>query len=162
MSVGKFRALGSAIALAAAAAVLGGCGSDGGDAAGGSLPADTAEELAAMSDGIADALEAGDTCDAAHRADELQTAVSEADIPDDLRDEVEAGADQLVNGVNCESDEDRTTTKDEGGEGDEDENGGSGDEESGDSGSSDEGSSPPGQSEEFVPPGQQGKIKGGI
>jgi hypothetical protein len=165
MKAGKGNLLALTVALGSGAIVLGGCGSDdGGGAAGGSLSADTAEELAAMSDGIADSLEAGDTCDAAHKADELQTAVSEADIPDDLRSEVEAGADQLVNEVNCEEAEEPTTTEKRDDEEGDDE--GEGKEESSGEGSGNEGSGegsggPPGQGED-VPPGQQGRIKGGI
>ena len=169
MVAGKGNVLGLAIALAGGAALLAGCG--GGDdeaAASGSLPAKTAEELAGMSDGIGDALEAGDTCEAAHQADELKSAVSEADIPEDLRAEVEAGADQLVNQVNCddqeEEGEDEKTTTEEREHGKEDEE--SSEEESLDEGSGEKetesGGGPPGQSDDFVPPGQQGKIKGGI
>lgn len=158
--VGKLKALGLVIPLVAAATAFGGCGSDGEDtaAAGGGLPSGTADELAGMSDEIAAALEEGDVCGAAARADDLRAAVSEAEIPAELRPEVEAGADQLVDEVNCDAREDTTTE-------DEDEEKNKGDEEKDkegeeeDSGSSD----PPGQDSGFVPPGQakKGKIKGG-
>jgi hypothetical protein len=160
LEVGKLKVLGLAIALVAATATLGGCGSDGedtADAAGG-IPSGTADRLAEMSDEIAAAIEAGDVCGAAARADDLRAAVSEAEIPDELRSEVEAGADQLVNGVNCDSGEDTTTE-------DEDEEKEKGDEEKDKEGEEDSDSSdPPGQDSGFVPPGQakKGKIKGGI
>ncbi len=164
--VGKLKVLGLAIPLVAATAALGGCRSDGEDtAAAAGISSETADRLAEMSDEIAAALEAGDVCGAAERADDLRAAVSEADIPTELRPEVEAGADQLVNVVNCDSEQDTTTTEDEGDEEkkekdkDKDKEQGEGE---GNSGSSGEGESsgPPGQESDFVPPGHA-KIKGG-
>jgi hypothetical protein len=66
-----------------------------------SLPAPTADRLAARSERIADQLDSGDLCGAAHSADELDGAVAEADIPSELRSELEAATEQLVNSVNC-------------------------------------------------------------
>jgi hypothetical protein len=162
--VGKLKALGLVIPLVAAVTAFGGCGSDGEDtaAAGGGLPSGTADELAGMSDEIAAALEEGDVCGAAARADDLRAAVSEAEIPAELRPEVEAGADQLVNVVNCESEQDTTTTEeDEGDEEKQDEEHGEGEGSSGSGGEGPDSSGPPGQEEDSVPPGQA-KIKGGI
>jgi hypothetical protein len=159
LEVGKLKALGLAIALVAAMGTLGGCGSDGEESASGGIPSGTADRLAEMSDEIAAALEAGDVCGAAARADDLRAAVSEAEISAELRSEVEAGADQLVNGVNCDSEPEATTTEEEDGKHERDEER---EEEDGDSGSSGEGpdsSGPPGQDQDFAPPG---KIKGGI
>jgi hypothetical protein len=66
-----------------------------------SLPAPTADRLAARSERIADQLDSGDLCGAAHSADELDGAVEEADVPSELRSELEAATEQLVNSVNC-------------------------------------------------------------
>jgi hypothetical protein len=66
-----------------------------------SLPAPTADRLAARSERIADQLDSGDLCGAAHSADELDGAVAEADVPSELRSELEAATEQLVNSVNC-------------------------------------------------------------
>jgi hypothetical protein len=162
VEVGKLKALGLAIPLVTVVAALGGCGSDGEEtaAAAGGIPSGTADRLAEMSDEIAAALEAGDVCGAAQKADDLQAAVSEAEIPAELRPEVEAGAAQLVNVVNCDSEQDTTTKEDESDEDKQDEEEG---EEEGNSGSSEgsDSSGPPGQDPDFVPPGQA-KIKGGI
>jgi hypothetical protein len=66
-----------------------------------SLPAATADRLAAQSEQIAEHLDAGDVCGAAHSADELDGAVAEAEVPTELRAELEAATEQLVNTVNC-------------------------------------------------------------
>lgn len=159
--VGKSKALGLALALVIATAGLAACGSDDeGAAAAEGISPDTADELARLSDEVAAELEAGDTCSAAARADDLYAAVSEARLPSEVRAEAEAGAEQLVNEVNCEP-EPETTTEEDGEEHKEDKEEEEGKEEEG-SGESGPGSSgPPGQEEDFVPPGQA-KIKGGI
>jgi hypothetical protein len=111
MSTGNPRAMALAVALALAAVpVLGACGSsdDSGEA---SLSSATAEELASQSEQIAAELDAGDTCAAAHRADDLDAAVAEADIPEELRTEVEDATQQLVDQVNCEPPPEETTTE---------------------------------------------------
>jgi hypothetical protein len=110
MLTGNSRARALAVTLALAAVpVLGACGSsdDSGDV---SLSSATAEELAAQSEQIAEELDAGDDCAAAHRADDLDAAVAEADIPDELRTEVEGATQQLVDQVNCEPPPEETTT----------------------------------------------------
>ncbi len=65
------------------------------------LPAATAERLAGKSERIADQLDSGDICGAAHSADELDGAVAESEVPAELRSELEAATEQLVNSVNC-------------------------------------------------------------
>jgi hypothetical protein len=109
MSMGnqKARALVATLALATVP-VLAACGSsdDSGEA---SLSSTTAEELASQSEQIAEELEAGDDCAAAHSADDLDAAVAEAEIPEELRTEVEGATQQLVDQVNCEQPEDTTT-----------------------------------------------------
>jgi hypothetical protein len=66
-----------------------------------SLPAPTANRLAVRSERIADQLDSGDVCGAAHSADELDGAVASADVPAEIRTELEAATEQLVNTVNC-------------------------------------------------------------
>jgi hypothetical protein len=46
-------------------------------------------------------LDAGDTCHAAHAADELHSAVENADMPTSMRPQVDAVAGRLVDEVNC-------------------------------------------------------------
>jgi RNA processing factor Prp31 len=64
-----------------------------------------AEELAARSDAVADALDAGDVCTAAVRADELQdatvTAINNGQVPQEFQEDLQARANELVNTVNC-------------------------------------------------------------
>jgi hypothetical protein len=61
------------------------------------------------SDGIAEALDAGDECEAARRADELKHAVDDAiargDVPAPLQGELVRVATDLQNEVNCEHEE---------------------------------------------------------
>jgi hypothetical protein len=70
-----------------------------------SLPSALASDLAATSDSIADALDAGDVCGAAAIADELKNAVDAAvasgQVPPELQRELEDAALELQNGVNC-------------------------------------------------------------
>lgn len=128
-------------ALIVLGAILGGCGSDEGgeDAEAPVLPGATAERLAAQSDEIADTLERGDVCGAADQADALSLAISEEEIPEDLRPEVEAATEQLVNQVNCpEPVEGKKEDKDEEKE-EKDEEEGRGEEERGPQGEGDGG-----------------------
>ena len=60
-----------------------------------------ADPLVKLSDRIASDLDAGDTCNAAHAADDLQAAVADSDLPANLRPGVDAVAVDLVNQVNC-------------------------------------------------------------
>jgi hypothetical protein len=104
MWTGNLRAVGPAILLALAAFGLGACGSGAGDGTTVQRPAvsaATADRLAKLSDRIATDLDAGDTCHAAHAADDLRAAVEESDLPDTLRPAVDATAGRLVDQVNC-------------------------------------------------------------
>jgi hypothetical protein len=69
------------------------------------IDADVADRLAAASDAIADALDAGDVCTAAVRADELNAQVIEAvnagAIPPAFQEPLTARTNELVNEVNC-------------------------------------------------------------
>jgi hypothetical protein len=69
------------------------------------LPQALASDLADRSDAVADALDAGDECKAAHLADELKNAVEAAlasgDVPTEFEAELERNATDLQNDVNC-------------------------------------------------------------
>jgi len=87
---------------------LAGCGGGGGDAApppGPALERATADQLAATSDAIADALDNGDVCGAAGLADQLNDQVIEAinagRVPQAFQEDLQARANELVNTVNC-------------------------------------------------------------
>jgi hypothetical protein len=104
MSMGKMRAAGLAVLLALAALALGSCGSDGGGttvAQPPPIPVETAANLAKLSDRVASDLDDGDTCHAAHAADDLSAAVEEADLPASMRSDVDEVAGRLVDEVNC-------------------------------------------------------------
>ena len=111
-----------------AAAALAGCGGDETASpttteARPTIPAATADALAAKSEEIADALDAGDVCLAAFRADELldatQAAIQAGQIPPEFQEELTGTANALVNEVNCpqpaetETEEESETTEDE-------------------------------------------------
>jgi hypothetical protein len=103
MRTGNLKAVGLAISVAVAALALIGCGSGGGGPTTQqpALSAPTANRLAMLSDRVASDLDAGDTCHAAHAADDLQAAVQQADLPASLRSGVDAVAGRLVDEVNC-------------------------------------------------------------
>jgi hypothetical protein len=104
MFTGNLRAVGLAILLALVALGLGACGSGGSAATAVQPPAvsaATADRLAKLSDRIATDLGAGDTCHAAHAADDLRAAVEASDLPATLRPGVDAAAGRLVDQVNC-------------------------------------------------------------
>jgi hypothetical protein len=94
-------------AAAAAALLLGGCGSDGGNHAAPppSLPRPVATALAARSDALAAALEAGDSCRAAGLAAQLQRdtigAINSHRVPGALQEPLSAGVNDLVSRVQC-------------------------------------------------------------
>ena len=92
-----------AIALALAAVGLLGCGSgqSGPLTTTTALSRTTASHLAKLSDQVASDLDAGDTCTAAHAADDLASAVQDAQLPDSIRTGVSAAAGRLVDQVNC-------------------------------------------------------------
>ena len=157
MSMGNLKATGAAVALALTALVLGSCGTDGGGDTTVAKPppvsAETAAHLAKLSDRVATDLDSGDTCHAAHAADDLRSAVEDADLPQTMRPGVDEVAGNLVDSVNCpppppppEPEKDKKK-KDEGG-----------DEHPSDEHPSDE---HPGHSDHggFVPPGHA-KLKG--
>jgi hypothetical protein len=97
----------SVILLAGAALALSACGSggSGGDDTTTVQPppvsAATAAHLAKLSDRVASDLDAGDTCHAAHAADDLRAAVQESDLSQTLRPGVDEVAGTLVDEVNC-------------------------------------------------------------
>ena len=70
------------------------------------LPRSVADNLAAKSDEIADALDRGDQCGAAHRADELkdevEAAIADGGVPAAYQGELERTATELQNNVNCD------------------------------------------------------------
>jgi hypothetical protein len=104
MRTGNLKAAGLAMLLALAALGLGACGSGGTDSTVAQRPpvsAATADRLAKLSDRIASDLDAGDTCHAAHAADDLRAAVEDSDLPNTLRPDVDATAGRLVDQVNC-------------------------------------------------------------
>jgi hypothetical protein len=90
------------------AVVLAACGGEGSNATAESpsLPRAVANDLAGRSDQIADALDGGDVCGAAHLADELKDAVDAAiaggQVPSAFQAELERTATDLQNQVNCE------------------------------------------------------------
>jgi len=105
MRKGNLRAAGFAIALAMAAFGLLGCGSGSGGAdpttTGPPVSAATAGHLAKLSDRIATDLDGGDTCSAAHAADDLAAAVQDAHLSTSLRSGVDGVTSRLVDEVNC-------------------------------------------------------------
>ena len=62
---------------------------------------DTAGHLAKLSDRVASELDSGDTCHAAHTADDLRAAVENADIPASMQAGVDEVTGRLVDEVNC-------------------------------------------------------------
>jgi hypothetical protein len=159
MWTGTRKAVGLAIALGLAALAIVGCGSSADETTTTppqpALSAETADHLAKLSNRIADDLDAGDTCSAAYAADNLKSAVEDADLSASLRPGVESVATDLVNEVNCPppppppEPEKKPKKKDEE-HGNGDEQGKGGDEHT-----------PPGHAKHggFVPPGHA-KLKG--
>jgi hypothetical protein len=82
------------------------------------LPRAVADDLAARSDAIADALDANDVCTAAVRADELQAAtiaaINEGKVPEPFQENLQARANELVNTINCPPPPTTTEEDDEG------------------------------------------------
>jgi hypothetical protein len=79
-----------------------------------------ADRLAAQSEAIAEALDAGDVCTAAVRADELQDetlrAINAGQVPPAFQEDLTSRVNELVNTVNCvrtDDDEDEEDKKDE-------------------------------------------------
>jgi len=97
------------LVLAGLALAAGACGSGGGEQQEAppspALAAPVAERLAGKSDEIATALDAGDVCTAAVRADELQeetvSAINAGEVPPAFQESLSARVNELVNEVNC-------------------------------------------------------------
>jgi hypothetical protein len=96
-----------AIAFAALALVLAlaGCGGASGEPESSAIPRSVASRLAAQSESIAAAWQAGDQCGAAQQADDLKHAADEAiaagEIPVAYKDDLEAAVVNLQNTANC-------------------------------------------------------------
>lgn len=91
--------------MLAAVLTLAACGGDEAGPTEPGLPPTVAENLAAQSEGIADKLDAGETCAAARQADalkdEAQAAIDGGQVPAALQGELMSNIDELVNTVNC-------------------------------------------------------------
>jgi hypothetical protein len=93
--------------LASLALVLAltGCGGGTPQTESSAIPRSAANKLAAQSESIAAAWEAGDACGAAQQADDLRHAVEDAvaagEIPAAYQDELEAAVENLQNTANC-------------------------------------------------------------
>jgi hypothetical protein len=103
MRAGNLKVMGLAISAVLATLCLAACGSDpaGPTTTRAALSAATAGHLAKLSDRVASDLGDGNTCDAAHAADDLQSAVEDATLPDSIRSGVDEVAGRLVDEVNC-------------------------------------------------------------
>ena len=104
MRMGIRKIAGLAMLLGLSALVLTACGSGDDTTTTTARPVvspATADHLAKLSDRIASDLDAGDTCHAAHAADDLHAAVEDSDLPANVRPGVDAVAGDLVNQVNC-------------------------------------------------------------
>jgi len=96
----------AALALVLALAGCGGATSTQTESSG--IPRSVADDLAAQSESIAAAWDAGDTCGAAQQADDLKHAADEAiasgQIPAAYQDGLESAVVNLQNTANCVSD----------------------------------------------------------
>ena len=90
------------LALLALVSAAAGCGGSGETSA---IPSSVAAGLAAKSESIAAAIDAGDECGAAKQADDLRHATDEAiangSIPVDYQRDLQAAVANLQNTVNC-------------------------------------------------------------
>lgn len=94
----------TALAFGIATLLIGACGSGGEETTVVQPPPiapDTGGHLAKLSDRVASDLDAGDTCHAAHAADDLSAAVEDANLPASMSADVEAVTGRLVDEVNC-------------------------------------------------------------
>ena len=101
----------AAIASLALVLALAGCGgATPTQTESGAIPQSVADRLAAQSESIAAAWEAGDTCGAAKQADDLKHAADDAiaagDIPAAYQDDLEAAVVNLQNTANCTEEKD--------------------------------------------------------
>lgn len=99
------------------AALLAGCGAAEREA----IPAPTADALAAQSEAVAEALAAGDPCEADRLADELVADAEAATLPEDYRARLLVSARSLAATIECpppppveENDEDEGNGKGKG------------------------------------------------
>jgi hypothetical protein len=100
----RMKAAATTLGAGLAALAIGACGSDGGDttvAQPPPIPPETAGHLAKLSDRVASDLDSGDTCHAAHAADDLRAAVEDANLPVSMSTDVATVAGRLVDEVNC-------------------------------------------------------------
>jgi hypothetical protein len=103
------RPLAAGLAALACAATLAGCGGGDGDGERRSeprkIPSAAAGELADRSEAVADKIDAGDVCAAAHEADALEDRVeqliAEGKVPQRYHEELRAEAVWLRDNVNC-------------------------------------------------------------
>ncbi len=97
-----------AIVAVATSLALTGCGGDSGAdrTQAPVLPAAVGDDLAEHAAAVAQRLEAGDTCGAAHEADRLnetlRRAIADGHVADELRAKIQPPVQRLVNEVNCE------------------------------------------------------------
>ena len=109
-----------ALASLAVALALTGCGGSATTQNDAAIPRSVADRLAAQSESIAAAWEAGDTCGAAQQADELKhtadDAIASGDVPAAYQDDLEAAVVNLQNTANCtdEGDQDAGPGNDHG------------------------------------------------
>ena len=105
------------LALLALVLALAGCGGTTPQTASSAIPRVAADKLAAQSESIAAAWEAGDTCGAARQADDLRHAADDAiaagDIPAAYQEELESAVVNLQNTANCTEEEDHGKGKGE-------------------------------------------------
>jgi len=103
MRAGNRKVMGLGIVLVLSAVFVAACGSGSETSTTQPPPlsAATAAHLAKLSERVATDLDDGDTCHAAHAADDLNSAVQDADLSASLRPGVEEVTGQLVDEVNC-------------------------------------------------------------
>jgi hypothetical protein len=100
----RWKAAATTLAFGIATLLIGACGSGGEGTTVVQPPPiapDTAGHLARLSDRVASELDDGDTCHAAHTADDLSAAVEDANLPASMSSDVEAVTGRLVDEVNC-------------------------------------------------------------
>jgi hypothetical protein len=96
----------AALACLASVVALAGCGGSTSTQTGSSaIPHSVADRLAGQSEAIVAAWDAGDTCGAATKADELKDAAEQAiaagDVPAAYQDDLESAVVNLQNAANC-------------------------------------------------------------
>jgi hypothetical protein len=108
---------GTCFALGVLALAVVGCGDSGNEVSSTqpTIPRQVAEELAASADEIARLLDQGDKCAAADKTLELKRATSRAirngSVPPELRGTLQATVRDLAKGIDCNEDEQGTTSE---------------------------------------------------